>query len=222
MCLFAKGWTHRIPFFLAWIELFVLICHLHCAAPLQIWYIFSVQWISSLLDSSIYPVQLQTIYAMVPWKKTQQKKIYFICLFIYVCTFGVCVLCVLAFHINNGIRFIKAKKYGPIKLLYTVSNYSCMHIIHVINYLRIYKEQLFCRKIGDTCHAQYTTPYTHCSKRMACGSVHSRYIHTVHVLYNDGKFSPVPILWQFVYGAFFTFWIFVSLSLTHSCSWFWI
>lgn len=95
----------------------------------------------------------------------QQKKIYFICLFIYVCTFGVCVLCVLAFHINNGIRFIKAKKYGPIKLLYTVSNYSCMHIIHVINYLRIYKEQLFCRKIGDTCHAQYTTQHTHTAQK---------------------------------------------------------
>lgn len=175
--------------------LLVFVCHLHCAALLQIWYIFC----EFILNLTHQFIRLNCIQFIRWYREREREKIYFIWLFIYICLSW--ILHSLVFHINNGIRFINGKKYSPIKLLFTVSNYSYMHKIHVINYLRIYKEQLFCRKIGDTCHTQYRThAHTHRLKRMACGSL---YIYTVHVFYNDGKFSPVPILWQFVYSVFF-------------------
>lgn len=135
-------------------------------------------------------------------KKTTKENLFY--LFIYLCLYIWRVFCVCwHFILIMASVLLKGKNTGPIKLLYTVSNYSCMHIIHVINYLRIYKEQLFCRKIGDTCHAQYRETHTLLEKNGMWLSTQHISMYTVHVFYNDGKFSPVPILWQFVYGAFF-------------------
>lgn len=222
---FTKDWTLEIFFFHLNLDFLCLFCwFLFVICIVQHYFKYDtcsvnlfLTWLINLFGWTAYNLYDDTE------SEREREKIYFIWLFIYICLSW--ILHSLVFHINNSIRFINGKKYSPIKLLFTVSNYSYMHKIHVINYLRIYKEQLFCRKIGDTCHTQYRThahthTHTHRLKRMACGSL---YIYTVHVFYNDGKFSPVPILWQFVYSVFFFCQrILVSLSLAHSRSWFWI